>query len=65
MNELNPKAIGARYWAIAEGYIPETGTGQGRAFESHETACLLNGNGLQDLRAGRGIRLPGRTSWAG
>lgn len=35
-------AIGARRWAIAEGYIPGASTGDGRAFESHETACLLN-----------------------
>ncbi|HLS18991.1 MAG TPA: sensory rhodopsin transducer [Paracoccaceae bacterium] len=35
-------AIGARRWAIAEGYIPGASTGEGRAFESHETACLLN-----------------------
>jgi hypothetical protein len=34
--------IGRRRWAIAEGYIPAAGTGAGRAFESHETACLLN-----------------------
>lgn len=34
--------IGARRWAIAEGYIPGASTGEGRAFESHETACLLN-----------------------
>jgi len=34
--------IGARRWAIAEGYIPPQSTGAGRAFESHETACLLN-----------------------
>jgi hypothetical protein len=34
--------IGRRLWAIAEGYIPGDSTGQGRAFESHETACLLN-----------------------
>jgi hypothetical protein len=36
--------IGARRWAIAEGYIPSQSTGQGRAFESHETACMLNPN---------------------
>lgn len=36
--------IGARRWAIAEGYIPGTSHGKGRAFESHETACLLNPN---------------------
>lgn len=35
-------AIGARRWAIAEGYIPGRGTGEGQALESHETACLLN-----------------------
>jgi hypothetical protein len=35
-------AIGALCWAIPEGYIPADSTGQGRAFESHETACILN-----------------------
>ncbi|HZZ85933.1 MAG TPA: sensory rhodopsin transducer [Anaeromyxobacteraceae bacterium] len=36
-------AIGRRRWAIAEGYIPPFSSGSGgRAFESHETACLLN-----------------------
>lgn len=39
--------IGKRRWAIAEGFIPGTSTGAGRAFESHETACLLN-TGLTD-----------------
>lgn len=34
--------IGNTVWAIAEGYIPGASTGQGRAFESHETACILN-----------------------
>lgn len=34
--------IGKRRWAIAEGYIPGASTGEGRAFESHETACILN-----------------------
>jgi hypothetical protein len=33
---------GKRLWAIAEGYIPGSSTGSGRAFESHETACILN-----------------------
>jgi hypothetical protein len=33
---------GRTLWAIAEGYIPGASTGQGRAFESHETACVLN-----------------------
>ncbi len=35
-------ALGRRRWAIAEGYIPAGSHGPGRAFESHETACLLN-----------------------
>ncbi len=33
---------GKRLWAIAEGYIPSASTGDGRAFQSHETVCLLN-----------------------
>ncbi len=36
------KWLGKTVWAIAEGYIPETSTGEGPAFESHETACILN-----------------------
>lgn len=39
--------IGARRWAIAEGYIPTSSTGPGPELESHETACLLNA-GLRD-----------------
>ena len=35
-------AIGHRRWAIAEGYIPGESHGQRPAFESHETACMLN-----------------------
>src|SRR3954467_15764801 len=35
-------AIGARTWAIAEGYIPSASTGEGPALESHEAACMLN-----------------------
>jgi hypothetical protein len=34
--------IGRKQWAIAEGYIPSQSTGTGRAFVSHETACILN-----------------------
>ncbi len=34
--------IGKTRWVIAEGYIPGESTGKGRAFESHETACILN-----------------------
>ena len=36
------REIGARTWAIAEGYIPPGGAQGDRALESHETACLLN-----------------------
>ena len=36
--------IGKTRWVIAEGYIPGRSTGEGRAFESHETACILNAN---------------------
>ena len=39
---MSTETIGKRRWAIVEGYIPGTSTGAGRAFESHETACLLN-----------------------
>lgn len=34
--------LGKTRWAIAEGYIPPSSTGSGRAFESHETVCILN-----------------------
>jgi len=34
--------IGKTRWVLAEGYIPEGSTGAGRAFESHETACIVN-----------------------
>lgn len=42
-NPVGP-AVGRRRWAIAEGFIPSQSTGEGRAFESHETACVLNTN---------------------
>lgn len=34
--------IGTTRWAIAEGYIPGSSTGEDRRFISHETVCLLN-----------------------
>jgi hypothetical protein len=34
--------VGSTTWVIPEGYIPGDSTGAGRAFESHETACVLN-----------------------
>jgi hypothetical protein len=36
------QTLGRTSWVIAEGYIPSGSTGEGPAFESHETACLLN-----------------------
>ncbi len=39
---MNNNELGSTRWVIPEGYIPGTSTGQGRAFESHETACMLN-----------------------
>lgn len=37
-------AIGARRWAIAEGYIPEKSHGPEPEMLSHETVCILNMN---------------------
>jgi hypothetical protein len=34
--------IGARRWAIAEGYIPGQSTGPAPHMTSHETVCFLN-----------------------
>jgi hypothetical protein len=34
--------LGKKCWVIAEGYIPPYGHGEGKEFESHETACMLN-----------------------
>lgn len=34
--------IGARTWAIAEGYIPASSHGPAPEMTSHETACILN-----------------------
>lgn len=36
--------IGAKVWAIAEGYIPAWSNGPEPEFTSHETACILNTN---------------------
>lgn len=36
------KPIGKKRWAIAEGYIPPSSTGDSREMTSHETACILN-----------------------
>ncbi|HZQ75294.1 MAG TPA: sensory rhodopsin transducer [Burkholderiales bacterium] len=45
------RTIGRRTWVIAEGYIPGASSGSGRAFESHETACILNaGESDADVR---------------
>lgn len=37
-------AIGARRWAIAEGYIPKESHGPEPEMLSHETVCILNTN---------------------
>jgi hypothetical protein len=37
--------VGAKAWAIAEGYIPSESTGEGPELESHEAACILNASG--------------------
>lgn len=34
--------IGKTVWAIAEGYIPPSSTGDSREMTSHETVCILN-----------------------
>ncbi|MBA3613471.1 MAG: sensory rhodopsin transducer [Nitrospirales bacterium] len=36
------QSIGAKRWAIPEGYIPAGSTGPEPQMTSHETACLLN-----------------------
>jgi hypothetical protein len=36
------KAIGAKEWVIAEGYIPEESHGPEPQMTSHETVCILN-----------------------
>lgn len=40
--DMDGREIGARTWAIAEGYIPSGSTGEGPELESHEAACMLN-----------------------
>jgi hypothetical protein len=36
------KTMGAKRWAIAEGYIPPYSHGPEPQFTSHETVCILN-----------------------
>ena len=38
---MHNQPIGAKRWAIAEGYIPAWSHGKEPEFSSHETACLL------------------------
>jgi len=42
--EIEMQAIGKRYWAIAEGYIPPASSSTDRTLISHEAACILNAN---------------------
>ena len=51
--------IGKLRWAIAEGYIPPDSTGEGPAFESHETVCILNA-GAHDANVRITIFFPAR-----
>lgn len=39
---MNAEAMGAKRWAIAEGYIPGQSAGPAPQMESHETFCVLN-----------------------
>ncbi len=39
---MSRKALGAKRWAIAEGYIPSESHGPQPEMTSHEAACLLN-----------------------
>src|SRR5271167_1608525 len=40
--QVMAEAIGHRVWAIAEGYIPPSSTGNTRQLVSHEAVCILN-----------------------
>ena len=44
-------ALGARHWAIPEGYIPPDSKPKLHEFESHETACLLNASDAEARQA--------------
>jgi hypothetical protein len=37
-----PLVIGKKWWAIAEGYIPDSSHGPAPEFTSHEAFCVLN-----------------------
>lgn len=43
----DPRPIGRRRWAIAEGYIPEASHGPEPEMTSHETVCLLNAGAVE------------------
>jgi hypothetical protein len=46
---MSRSPVGARQWAIAEGYIPSASTGPEPEMTSHETVCILNA-GERDAR---------------
>src|SRR5690606_4614131 len=52
-------AIGAKVWAIPEGYIPEESHGPAPEMTSHETACILNA-GESDARVEITVFYPDR-----
>lgn len=43
------QTIGAKFWAIPEGYIPSGSTGPAPAMTSHEACCILNA-GFEDAQ---------------
>jgi hypothetical protein len=43
--KADPDDIGARRWAIAEGYLPSWSHGPAPQMVSHETICILNAGG--------------------
>ena len=51
-------AIGRKHWAIAEGYIPSQSSFSDRELISHETACILNATGRDEVFVGRVRRDP-------
>ncbi|MDH6283917.1 hypothetical protein M2284_001510 [Rhodococcus sp. LBL1] len=39
---MSPALVGARVWAIADGYIPAGSTGTEPEMTSHDSICMLN-----------------------
>jgi hypothetical protein len=41
-----PEMIGARTWVIGDGWIPPSSTGPQPEMTSHDSACMVNPNGM-------------------